>query len=77
MAVVVVTKVAGVLLPSVTCTTSHLPEVCLFDSGSSVSGQSAQQMPLDGDPTRRPRRPEMSSSNLAGFEEKSNGRVRA
>jgi hypothetical protein len=69
MAVVVLTSWPVVLLPPVRCTTSHLPEVCLFDSGSSVSGRAAQQMSLDGGPTRKPRRPEMSSSNLAGFEE--------
>jgi hypothetical protein len=52
MAVVVVTRWLIVFLPPVSCTTSHSPEVCLFDSGSSVSGGSAQQMPLDGERTR-------------------------
>ncbi len=39
MAVVVVTGSGFVPLPPVPCTTSHLPEVCLFDS--------RQSMPLD------------------------------
>jgi hypothetical protein len=69
MAVVVVTRRLVVFLPPIARTTSHLPEVCLFDSGSSVSGGSAQQMPPDGDRTPRPRRPDMSSSNLTGFKE--------
>jgi hypothetical protein len=53
MAVVVVTGSWFVFLPPVPYITSHLPEVCLFDSGSSVSGHSPQQMPLDGDPLRQ------------------------
>jgi hypothetical protein len=37
MAVVVVIGSGFVFLPPVPCTTSHLPEVCLFDSDSFVS----------------------------------------
>jgi hypothetical protein len=37
MAVVVVTGSGFVFLPPGPCTTSHLPEVCLFDSGEPES----------------------------------------